>query len=195
MDIAKDIVTFWLDEVGPKGWYLEDDALDQQIRDRFEQVWCEAQEGGCGLWLTDPQGALAYLILTDQFSRNMFRGDPKSFAMDGSARAASKAAIKRDWDMKIAEPARQFFYMPLMHSETLTDQDRGVRLIHSRLPEEGASTLEHAKVHRAIIRKFGRFPFRNEVLERTSTASEQQFMDDGGYGGAFRASKASLSAD
>ena len=186
MDIAKEIVTFWVDEVGPKGWYLVDEALDQQIRDRFEPVWQDAREGGCGLWLTDPRGALAYLILTDQFSRNMFRGDAKSFATDKSARAVAKAAIDRDWDRTIAEPARQFFYMPLMHSETLVDQDRAVRLIHKRMPENGASTLQHAKVHRAIIRQFGRFPFRNAALGRRSTQAEQQFLDDGAYAAAFR---------
>ena len=186
MEIAKQIRDFWLDEVGPKGWYVVDDTLDQSIRDRFLHVWEEAIEGGCGLWLTDPKGALAYLILTDQFPRNMFRGDGRSFATDRSARAAAKAAIDRDWDRAIGEPARQFFYMPLMHSENLVDQDRGVRLIHSRLENEGGSTLVHAKVHRSIIRQFGRFPFRNAVLDRTTTQAEQQFMDDGGYGATFR---------
>ena len=186
MEIAKQIRDFWLDEVGPKGWYVVDDTLDQSIRDRFLHVWEEAIEGGCGLWLTDPKGALAYLILTDQFPRNMFRGDGRSFATDRSARAAAKAAIDRDWDRAIGEPARQFFYMPLMHSENLVDQDRGVRLIHSRLENEGGSTLVHAKVHRSIIRQFGRFPFRNAVLDRATTQAEQQFMDDGGYGAAFR---------
>ena len=186
MEIAKQIRDFWLDEVGPKGWYVVDDTLDQSIRDRFLHVWEEAIEGGCGLWLTDPKGALAYLILTDQFPRNMFRGDGRSFATDRSARAAAKAAIDRDWDRAIGEPARQFFYMPLIHSENLVDQDRGVRLIHSRLENEGGSTLVHAKVHRSIIRQFGRFPFRNAVLDRTTTQAEQQFMDDGGYGAAFR---------
>jgi uncharacterized protein (DUF924 family) len=186
VEIAKQIRDFWLDEVGPKGWYVVDDTLDQSIRDRFLHVWEEAIEGGCGLWLTDPKGALAYLILTDQFPRNMFRGHGRSFATDKSARAAAKAAIDRDWDRAIDEPARQFFYMPLMHSENLVDQDRGVRLIHSRLEIEGGSTLVHAKVHRSIIRQFGRFPFRNAVLDRTTTQAEQQFMDDGGYGAAFR---------
>lgn len=187
MEIAKQVRDFWLDDVGPKGWYVADDTLDQLIRDRFLPVWEEAIEGGCGPWLTDPQGTLAYLILTDQFPRNMFRGDGRSFATDKSARAAAKAAIDRDWDRAIDEPARQFFYMPLMHSENLVDQDRGVRLIHARLENEGGSTLAHAKVHRSIIRQFGRFPFRNAALDRATTQAEQQFMDDGGYGAAFRA--------
>ena len=187
MDVAKEILSFWLEDVGPKGWYSAEDALDRNIRDRFEAVWEDSREGGCGLWLTGPEGALAYIILTDQFSRNLFRNDAKAFCMDKSARAVAKAAIDRNWDRAIAEPARQFFYMPLMHSETLADQDRAVRLIHSRLPDTGASTLQHAKVHRSIIRQFGRFPFRNAALGRTTTGLEQQFLDDGGYGAAFRA--------
>lgn len=187
MHITKQIVTFWVDEIGPDGWYLVDDALDQKIRDQFGSVWQDAQEGGCGLWLTDPTGALAYLILTDQFSRNMFRGGARSFDTDCAARAVAKAAIERDWDRKVVEPQRQFFYMPLMHSEVLTDQDRAVRLIHARMPKHGASTLKHAKVHRAIIRQFGRFPFRNEALARVATPAEEKFMQDGGYGAAFRA--------
>ena len=186
MIFAKDVLSFWLDEVGPEGWYRGDKPLDDEIRDRFEAVWDDSQAGGCGLWLTDAPGTLAYIILTDQFSRNMFRDDAKAFASDRGARAATKVAIDREWDLTIAEPTRLFFYMPLMHSENLIDQDRGVRLIHSRLPESGKSTLEHAKVHRAIIRKFGRFPFRNAALGRTNTAAEQQFMDDGAYGTAFK---------
>jgi uncharacterized protein (DUF924 family) len=183
---ADDILSFWMDEVGPDGWYRVAQDVDADIRDRFETTLEHSQLGACGLWLTDPSGALAYVILTDQFSRNMYRDDARAFATDKSARAAAKVAIDREWDRAISEPLRQFFYMPLMHSENLIDQDRAVRLIHSRLPDSGASTLEHARVHRAIIRKFGRFPFRNAALGRTNTPSEQTFMDDGGYGAAYR---------
>ena len=186
MKQADDILTYWLDEVGPDGWYRGDKALDDDIRDQFEFTWERAQLGACGLWLTDPAGILAYIILTDQFSRNMYRDDARAFASDKSARAAAKVAIDREWDRAISEPARQFFYMPLMHSENLIDQDRAVRLIHSRLPDTGGSTLTHARVHRSIIRKFGRFPYRNAALGRTMTPAEQKFMDDGGYGTLFR---------
>ena len=191
MKQADDILTYWLDEVGPDGWYRGDKALDDDIRDQFEFTWERAQLGACGLWLTDPAGTLAYIILTDQFSRNMYRDDARAFASDKSARAAAKVAIDREWDRAISEPARQFFYMPLMHSENLIDQDRAVRLIHSRLPETGASTLTHARVHRSIIRKFGRFPYRNAALGRTMTPAEQKCMDDGGYGTLFREETAS----
>lgn len=189
MKIIDDLLTFWLDEVGPSGWYNGSPELDQDIRRRYEAEWNKARAGNCGLWMVNPQGALAFIILTDQFSRNMFRDDPRSFAADPTARAAAKIAIDRDWDTKISEPARQFFYMPMMHSESQMDQDRAVRLIHSRLPDTGASTLQHAKVHRDIIRKFGRFPYRNAALGRTSTEAELEFLDAGGYGAAFRAAQ------
>ena len=186
MKVVEEILSFWIDDVGPQGWYQGTPELDDTIRDRFETEWRKARAGNCGLWLTNPQGALAFVILTDQFSRNMFREDPRAFEADQASRAAAKIAIDRKWDMKISEPARQFFYMPLMHSENQTDQDRAVRLIHSRLPDTGASTLAHAKVHRDIIRQFGRFPYRNAALSRQSRPDEQAFLDAGGYGAAFR---------
>ena len=182
----QEILEFWLDEVGPKGWYDSSDALDTQIRDRFLETWEAACEGRFSLWLTYPSGALAYIILTDQFSRNMFRGEGKAFATDRAALAAAKSAIERGWDMRIDEPARQFFYMPLMHSENLCDQDRCVRLMCERMPETGESNLLHARVHREVIRQFGRFPYRNAALDRSTTAAEAAFMDKGGYGAILR---------
>lgn len=186
MASADDVLAFWLDEVSPADWYATDDALDQRIRDRFEETWTEASEGALGLWLTYPNGALAYIILTDQFPRNMFRGSAKAFATDASALAAAKVAIDRKWDLRVAEPARQFFYLPLMHSENLCDQDRCVRLMHERMPQTGESNLLHAKAHREVIRLFGRFPYRNDALARRSTAPEKEYVADGGYGATVR---------
>ncbi|MGR3661590.1 MAG: DUF924 family protein [Paracoccaceae bacterium] len=185
MTTPDDVLAFWLDEVGPKGWYQGSDELDQKIRDRFEAAWHEAQKGALGLWLTYPSGTLAYIILTDQFSRNMFRDNRKAFASDKCARAAAKAAIARGFDMQIAEPARQFFYMPLEHSENLCDQDRCVRLMLTRLPETSGLLL-HAKAHREIIRQFGRFPFRNKALGRDTTDAEAAFIEQGAYGSIVR---------
>jgi uncharacterized protein (DUF924 family) len=182
-----DILNFWLDEVGPEGWYGGGDALDERIRNRFMEVWEQACDGALGLWLTYPSGTLAYIILTDQFPRNMFRGQARAFATDRSARAAAKSAISRNWDLKIDEPARSFFYLPLEHSENLIDQDRAVRLIHTRITQGGDGQLIHAKVHRDIIRRFGRFPFRNDALGRETTAAEAAFLDAGGYGAVYRA--------
>ncbi|RYG93193.1 DUF924 domain-containing protein [Loktanella sp. IMCC34160] len=181
MVTPEDILRYWLDDVGPRGWYGGGADLDTEIREKFQETWLEAMEGACGLWLTYPAGTLAYIILTDQFPRNMFRDQGRAFASDKSARAASKIAITRDWDLKIKEPARSFFYLPLVHSENLIDQDRAVRLICTRMPDTGDGNLLHAKAHREVIRQFGRFPNRNAALGRPSTAPEQAYLDAGGY--------------
>ncbi len=181
MVTPESVLKYWLDEKGPEAWYAGGEALDAEIRDKFSSAWDELMQGGFGLWLTYPSGSLAYVVLADQFPRNMFRGAAKAFASDKIARAAAKAAISRDWDLKIDEPARQFFYLPLMHSENLSDQDRAVRLICTRMPETGQSNLVHARAHREVIRKHGRFPFRNEALGRNSTGAESTFLANGGY--------------
>ncbi|QOL79823.1 DUF924 family protein [Pseudooceanicola spongiae] len=181
--IAPDeVLSFWLDEVGPAGWYSGGEEIDQTIRDRFGDAWQNACDGAFGLWLTYPAGALAYVILMDQFPRNMFRGDGKAFKTDGIALAAAKMAIRHGWDMRIDEPARQFFYLPLMHSENLCDQERCIRLMVDRMPETGDSNMLHAQAHREVIRKFGRFPYRNEALDRSFTGPEAAYLEEGGYG-------------
>lgn len=187
MATPEHVLAFWLDECAPSDWYKSDPAFDAIIRERFMQAWQEATEGALGLWLTHPSGVLAYIILTDQFPRNMFRDSGDAFATDHLARAAAKVAIDRNWDLKIDEPARQFFYVPLMHSENLSDQDRAVRLFHSRMPQTGVGMQDHACAHRAVIRDFGRFPYRNAALGRKTTATEQDFLAAGGYGAAIRA--------
>jgi uncharacterized protein (DUF924 family) len=181
-----DILKFWLDEVGEDKWYAVDGTLDQSIRDRFLEAWQAANEGKFSLWLTYPSGALAYIILTDQFSRNMFRGEGRAFASDRAALAAAKSSIHKGWDMKIDTPARQFFYLPMMHSENLIDQDRCVRLMCDRMPKSDNNLL-HARAHRQVIRDFGRFPYRNEALNRTATALERSYVENGGYGSTVRA--------
>ena len=191
MSQVDEVLSFWLDECTPADWYKSDPAFDAAIRDRFEPVWIAATEGALGLWLTHASGTLAYIILTDQFPRNMFRDTAKAFSTDLLGLGAAKMAIDRNWDMKIAEPARQFFYLPLMHSETLSDQDRAVRLICSRMPETGHNNRDHARAHRAVIRDFGRFPYRNAALGRRTSPGEQAFLDAGGYGAALRTVQAS----
>lgn len=185
MVTPQDILTFWLDEIGPKGWYDPPEGLDDDIRARFLPTWEGAMEGRHALWLTYPNGALAYVILLDQFPRNMFRGDARAFASDRVSLAAAKQAVHRKWDMRIDEPARQFFYLPMMHSECLSDQDRCVRLVKERMPETGANNLVHARAHREVIRSFGRFPYRNGALSRETTAAEKRFLDEGGYARAM----------
>lgn len=186
MKTPQEVLAYWLDEVGPSGWYAGGEALDAEIASRFRQTWERAAEGSLGLWLTCASETLAYILVTDQFSRNIFRGQAKAFSTDAGACIAAKVAIAKDWDLKIDGMARQFFYMPLMHSENLFDQDRAVRLICSRMPDGGAENLDHAKAHREIIRQFGRFPFRNEALGRKTTSAEKAFLDNGGYGAILR---------
>ncbi len=181
MVAPEDILAFWLDERKPEDWYAVDDALDTEIRNRFLETWNSAMAGGHALWLTYPSGTLAYLILMDQFPRNMFRGSAKAFSSDRIALAAAKAAIDKGYDLRIDPPARQFFYLPLMHSENLCDQERCVRLMAERMPEAEGNLL-HARAHREIIRMFGRFPYRNSALERRATQPEMAFLNGGGYG-------------
>jgi uncharacterized protein (DUF924 family) len=181
MVTANQVVEFWIDEVGSDGWYVGGVELDQKVTEGFVAAWWDTLKGGNALWLTYATGTLAYLILMDQMSRSMFRGTARAFGSDRQALAAAKSAIQHGWDLRIDEPARQFFYTPLMHSESLTDQDRAVRLIKNRLPNGEALLLPHARVHREIIRHFGRFPFRNEALERKSTALEIAYEAAGGY--------------
>ncbi len=183
---ADDILTFWLDECGPELWYANDATLDARIREKFLETWEGAKEGRYSLWLTYPSGTLAYIILTDQFSRNMHRGRCEAFATDRIALAAAKSAISKGWDKRIDPPARQFFYLPLMHSENLCDQDRCVRLMCERMEDPQQTNLLHARAHRDVIRAFGRFPERNAALGRDCTKAEAAHIEQGGYGQVVR---------
>ncbi|MGB3554930.1 MAG: DUF924 family protein [Jannaschia sp.] len=178
------VLTFWLEECGPEEWYAGGDALDATIVEKFGATWEAARDGALDHWQGSARGTLAFLILTDQFSRNMFRDSAKAFATDARARGVTSSAIRRGQDLGVEGAARQFFYMPLEHSESLSDQERAVRLIGMRM--DAPETLLHARAHRAVIRRFGRFPFRNAALGRRSTAGERKFLDDGGYGAVVR---------
>lgn len=173
------VLSFWL-QAGPEAWYKQSDDFDAEITRRFATLW---EQGAAGAldehWATNPRGALALLILLDQFPRNMFRGEARAFHSDARALSIACYALDRGWDKRTEEPERQFFYMPFMHSERLTDQDHCVRLFKERMP--GDNVL-HARAHREIILKFSRFPYRNEALGRKTTAAEQDFLDNGGYG-------------
>lgn len=190
----QDVLNIWLKDVGPAGWYNSSDALDAEIRSRFEGLWSEAEAGKLNHWLTNPTDALAFLIVTDQFPRNMFRDTGKAFASDRIALAAAKLGIEKGWDMRVEAPERQFFYLPLMHSENLCDQDRCVRLMCERMPDSNGSNLLHARAHREVIRQFGRFPYRNAALSRSFTAQETSYIDEGGYGRTVKQLRENLQA-
>jgi len=186
MTSPEEVLSFWLDEVGPEGWYAASAACDARVVERFADAWAAASRGAMDGWLCNPRGALALLVLLDQFPRNMFRGEARAFATDAAARRVAKHAIDRGWDMRIPEPERQFFYLPLMHAECLCDQDRGVRMFLTRMPESGEDNLIHARAHREVIRRFGRFPYRNVALGRETTPDEAEFLGSGGYGATLR---------
>lgn len=174
----QEINHFWLEEVGPKGWYEQSEALDQQIRDRF-MASLEQADSLAPEWSTTAEGALAALILTDQLPRNMFREDPRAFATDDLAVRIANEAIAAGFDLRIDPPARQFFYLPFEHSENLGDQNRAVALFAEFMP--GDNDI-HAQMHRDTIAKFGRFPWRNAALGRQPTTAETTVMQAGGYG-------------
>lgn len=174
------VLDYWLGEVGPEGWYAGGEALDADIRDRWLDLWQAAHDGGLDHWAEGPAGALALLVLTDQFSRNMFRGEGKAFSTDPLARAVARKAVAAGWDLEVPAPERQFFYLPFEHSEDPADQAMAVELIADRMPEAD-ETLLHAHAHQAIIARFGRFPFRNAALGRESSPEETAFMEGGGY--------------
>jgi len=178
----KAILDFWIDEIGPAGWYKGSVQIDASIQERFRETWEKAAAGEMTDWGCDAPSALALVILLDQFPRNLFRGSDMSFSTDRRALCVAKKAIDRGYDLATPEPQRQFFYMPLMHSESLTDQERCVRLMATRMKETGAGNLVHARVHREVIRKFGRFPYRNDALSRPTTQQESAYLAKGGYG-------------
>lgn len=175
-----EVLDFWLREIGPDGWYKGGDAIDASVRDRYADLWQAAHGGGLEHWAEGTAGTLAYLIVTDQFPRNIHRGTALAFATDALALAAARRAVEAGWDMGAPEPERQFFYMPFEHSEDLADQDLAVRLMAERMPSDPEMLL-HARAHREMIATFGRFPTRNAALGRESTAAEAAFLAGGGY--------------
>jgi uncharacterized protein (DUF924 family) len=175
---ARAVVAFW-QEAGPDRWFAKDPAFDARFRDRFLAAYEAASRGELAGWAGTADGALAQIILLDQFPRNAFRGTPRMYATDIAARAAAEAAIVAGHDRSAREDLRLFFYMPFGHSENPADQDRSVALAAAL----GEPTLTHAHHHRDLVRRFGRFPHRNPILGRAETAEERAYLDAGGYAG------------
>ena len=186
MDDPVEVLDFWLGTIGPEGWYKGGDEIDAMCRDGFLDLWNAARGDGLAHWVDGTVGTLAFLILTDQLPRNMHRGKADAFATDQLALAAARLAIDQGWDMGAPEPERQFFYLPFEHSEDPEDQARSVRLMEERLASDPEMAL-HARAHQDIIRRFGRFPYRNTALGRDNTAEEAAFLAEGGYAAVVRA--------
>ena len=174
-----EVLAFWR-AAGPDKWFERDDAFDAEIREKFLPTYTAAAAGRLDHWQSTPDGTLALLVLLDQFPRNLFRGDARAFASDAKARSIAEQAIAQGADRLFEPPERRFFHLPLMHSESLADQERSVALCREAGDAEGE---KYAKMHADVIRRFGRFPHRNRALGRTSTDEERAFLEGGGFGG------------
>jgi uncharacterized protein (DUF924 family) len=174
-----DIIGFWRG-AGPEKWFKKVTAFDEAIRLKFEPTHHRAARGEYDHWAQSADGALALLILLDQFPRNLYRHSGHAFATDPKARSIARAAIEQGFDREVDPTFRNFFYLPFEHSEDIADQDYGLALV----AEAGvADDLKWAGLHRDIIARFGRFPHRNAALGRTTTPEEQEFLDEGGFSG------------
>lgn len=175
---ALEVIEFW-QEAGPRHWFAKDAAFDQRFGERFLSLHEAAVRGELAAWETSAEGALALVLLLDQFPRNAFRGTPRMYTTDRLARGVADVAIGAGFDRTAPPELQVFFYLPFGHSEDLADQQRAVALCR-RL---GPPHLGHAERHCEIVRRFGRFPHRNVILGRATTAEEQAYLDNGGYTG------------
>ena len=178
---STDVLDFWFKTLTREDWFMGGERVDRMIIERFSELRLEALRGECDHWIQTAKGALALIIVLDQFSRNMFRGSGKSFECDEKARAIADNAISAGLDLQLEESERIFVYLPFMHSENIKDQDRCIALIAGRMPEKGIESHLHARAHREIIRIFDRFPYRNDALGRESSDEEVDWLENVGY--------------
>ncbi len=172
-----DIIDFWFTEIEKSYWFKKDDDFDQLLRDRFGDLHASAVKSELYTWRDSASGRLAEIIVLDQFSRNLYRGSALSFASDPLALALAQEAIALGLDQQLPAEQRSFLYMPFMHSESLLIHDVAMTLFKDLGDER---TFEYEEKHRAIIEKYGRYPHRNDVLGRASTAAETNFLTQPG---------------
>ena len=175
----RDVIDFWLAQPD-KAYFVADAGFDERLRETFGIAHGKAVSGELDSWSETRDGRLALILLLDQMSRNLHRGTPDMFASDAKALALATNAIALSDDDDCDASVKRWYYMPFMHSEALADQDRCVELCGQAGLED---TLPFAITHRDIIKQFGRFPHRNEMLGRTTNAEEQAFLDAGGFSG------------
>ncbi len=159
-----------------KEWFEKNAMFDAEIRTLFLSTWETAHAGGLGGWREGPRTCLAYIVLCDQFPRNMFRGKARAFATDALALAAARGVVERNWHRELLAVEQTFVYLPFEHSESMADQERSLALFR------GHANYEWALKHWEIIGRFGRFPHRNAALGRTSTPQEAEFLKQPGSG-------------
>lgn len=167
---------FWLVEHGFEDWFKKSDAFDAKIRDRFLADVEAASRGEYDGWQDDADGALALIILLDQMPRNLYRGDPRTYATDARAMEVARYALAQGFDMQQPVERRLFYYMPFEHCEDLEDQELCIKLMAERIGDD--NYVHYAKLHRDVIARFGRFPHRNEILGRPSTDEELAFLKE-----------------
>ncbi|NMP31995.1 DUF924 domain-containing protein [Thalassotalea sp. M1531] len=168
-----EILTFWFNEISPQQWWQKDDEFDALIKKRFESIHHKAVNGELSHWRESALGSLAEVIVLDQFSRNIYRDKPQSFAFDSLALALAQNAIAKGFNAELDETKRSFLYLPFMHSESLVIHEQAVHLYKAL---GNAANLEFELKHKAIIEQFGRYPHRNEILGRKSTEAEIEFL-------------------
>ena len=186
--LAAQVLAFWFGEPGSpergrsrREWFAKDADLDAQIRRRFLALHASAALGECDRWAGEPPGLLALIVVLDQFSRNLYRDDPRAFAQDERALSAARLMVERRWDETLLPVERLFAYLPFEHAEDLAEQDRCVALMGAlEAFEETRGMVTWAEKHRVIVRRFGRFPHRNEALGRESTPEETAFLQEPG---------------
>jgi len=171
----EEVLDFWFAEGEEERWFKVSPEFDREITERFGAAYEDAAAGRLTAWEATPEGALALIILLDQFSRNMFRESAKAFAADPTAQGIAERAIEQGHDMAMPEERRIFFYMPLEHAEDLALQDKCCELVRARC--DRGKYVEYADRHRAVIARFGRFPHRNEVLGRKSRPEEIAYLE------------------
>ena len=169
----QEILDFWFDEIKPSQWYEKDENLDLKMTERFIALHSSVVAGECSSWRTEPQGRLAEIIVIDQFSRNIYREDPKSFIYDPMALALAQETIRGDFHKDFEPNYRQFLYLPFMHSESPIIHNTAMLLFSEPGLETG---FESELQHKNIIERFGRYPSRNKVLGRTSSEEEIEFL-------------------
>jgi uncharacterized protein (DUF924 family) len=175
-DQAEDVLRFWFASDAQARWFNSTKAFDDLIADRYLALWREAALGRLNGWETTAEGAVALVIVLDQFPLNMFRNHPASFSTEAGARDVADRAIARGLDAHMEDQHKSFLYLPYMHSESLSDQERSVALFESFGAEDNAHWALH---HREIVQRFGRFPHRNAILGRTSTPEEIAWLNSG----------------
>ncbi|AOE49870.1 DUF924 family protein [Kangiella sediminilitoris] len=174
---AGDVLGFWFETLEPKQWWQKDKELDLTISERFGELHKKVSQGEYYEWRDTPEGSLAEIIVLDQFSRNIYRGSAEAFRYDGQALTLSQVAIDKGYDARLSQVERQFLYLPFMHSESKLIHQHAVRLF-SQLGDDYGYDFELK--HKAIIDRFGRYPHRNDALNRQSTAEELEFLQQPG---------------